>query len=257
MEESALSHEAQTHNNPLLEVLMKSSDHLFLHSEIERVLKKSGEDCLNDPDGLGLLPLYYVASKADSELFQFLRKKGARVDELSIYQNYANECSLLHCALSDKNSALVKFLVENGVPINLADSQGITPLHLAIKLEGQDGNNAFPLSGYLLDKGCIINPAETLNDLINTLPHEEARIKIRGLLSIRKARDEENTKEKNRDDTSFLINPMHSGSIINSCINSSNSSVRIADNPKTTINPLHQTSLQSSPALNSGMGNNA
>lgn len=71
------------------------------------------------------------------QLFQLLRQNKLEqlekhLDQQAIHWQNEYGWSLLHQAVSDKNSEAVELLIAQGIDLNLTDSEGCTPLHFAV-----------------------------------------------------------------------------------------------------------------------------
>jgi ankyrin repeat protein len=64
---------------------------------------------------------------------KFLISKGSNVNEVKIPNK--DQTTALHLACLEGNKEAVELLIQSGANVNMRDSEGFTPLFLAIKLE--------------------------------------------------------------------------------------------------------------------------
>ncbi|QDU07154.1 ankyrin repeat domain-containing protein [Gimesia aquarii] len=112
--------------------------------DMVRLLLEWGAD-VNRANGHGDYPLYYAAWSGDLPTAQLLLQEGADPVALS------GERSALHIAAMMGQLEVIDLLLDAGVPIDLADKQGITPLVAA-----RISKNSAAI-GYLLQKGAQDN----------------------------------------------------------------------------------------------------
>ena len=59
----------------------------------------------------------------------------------------SNDMTALDCAIENTHLALVRYLLQNGAHVNIADTAGQTPLHRAIDIEAESANHHYDTTG--------------------------------------------------------------------------------------------------------------
>jgi ankyrin repeat protein len=98
-----------------------------------KTVARSPLDKLILPDTNGFSPLHFAAAADDFDLAQLLVYTFTclnRSDLLATIDKLGK--SPLHWAVYSGSVRIVKLLVENGVPLNVQDNEGIAPIHTAV-----------------------------------------------------------------------------------------------------------------------------
>ncbi|KAH8702778.1 hypothetical protein GQ44DRAFT_631303 [Phaeosphaeriaceae sp. PMI808] len=115
-------------------------------ADVERMLWEGANPNVKDPE-FGFLVIR-AAFELSVDAIQLLLEYGAEIVRKTPNQYF----DAIHAAVLGKRMENVQFLVEMGVPIETANTNGETPLHLAIKTPG-----AYPIAKYLLEMGSDVN----------------------------------------------------------------------------------------------------
>lgn len=115
-------------------------------ADVERMLWEGANPNVKDPE-FGFL-IIRAAFELSVDAMQLLSEYGAEVVRKAPNQYF----DAIHAAVLGKRMENVQFLVEIGVSIETANTNGETPLHLAIKTPG-----AYPIAKYLLEMGADVN----------------------------------------------------------------------------------------------------
>lgn len=95
---------------------------LYRHLHVLSCLIDAGAD-LHITDSKGMMPLSVAARRGEVDLVKYLLDKGS-----DLYQSRA----LFYAAACKESSAVMEFLFEHGVDINMPDKEGYTPIFAAI-----------------------------------------------------------------------------------------------------------------------------
>ena len=108
------------------------------------ILRKAGGD-INPTTEEAVPPIKAVIARGNMELLDFFMSL-----HVHIFVEDSDKRSMLHHAAlnpNEKSLAMVEFLVERGLDVNAQDSDGNTPLHLALAPFQRD------VAKYLIDSG--------------------------------------------------------------------------------------------------------
>ena len=133
------------------------------HPEIAKILLDNGADVEGKCRGTDIkVPLVSAVNNGDVEMVKILLSYGADI-------NHGRGPTPLHLSIIYKDYQMAKFLLENGVDVNIAKHDGMTALHDAVK----SGN--MEMVKLLVEKGADVN----------------AEAKREGFTPLNYARDEE------------------------------------------------------------------
>ena len=174
----------------------------FGHKEIAEILLDKGADC-NSADFSGRTSLHHAASNGRLDIVQLLLKNGAEIDMrakpyfgmtplLLAIKNNSNDVatyliemgadlndkdtsgwSSLHWALHRECLKLARIIISKGVNIHLTDSDGKTPIRMAVEYGYED------IVDFLYKHGAVLNERE--KPTMRTLLHSAV---INGYLNI-------------------------------------------------------------------------
>ena len=97
------------------------------HENVVRVFLDQGVDP-DKADGYGLTALQRAAAEGHTNVVRMLLQAGAEVDK----SDYITRDTALHCAAESGFDDVFKLLVDNGADPNKINSQGLTPIELAV-----------------------------------------------------------------------------------------------------------------------------
>lgn len=108
--------------SPLHKAVLKGQ-----YSNIEKLLSENYN--INEINKYGVAPIHAAAINGDLKMFRYLEGKGANVN-LSA-KTSKSETHMVHIAVKGNNPELIKYLITKNIDINIKNSAGSTPLHLA------------------------------------------------------------------------------------------------------------------------------
>lgn len=134
--------------------------------------KKAYEICKDPNTKLGFRILWRAAQLGDLDMIRVLHREGQELNEQT--QHLRN--TALHIAVLKQHTLVIRFLVENGADINMANAEGASPLDYVDKAEnnfgGQDKEDA-ALKGEKIRKILLQSGQEPLQKVEEEKEDEE------------------------------------------------------------------------------------
>lgn len=145
-------------NNCFSMSLAQFSENLSIR-QLRILLKKSYYYLINYCRAIGPISISDTVSKGDLFVLRRLLKKGISVNSVSSKKN-----PIISVAIYTKRLNIVKELIGHGADINKVNSEGDTPLLIAIKMQYRKKSDRSDIVKFLLENGADVNRSSQEGD---------------------------------------------------------------------------------------------